>query len=26
MLEWRGPFDPEVFDAENAAKEMSKVK
>jgi hypothetical protein len=26
MLEWRGPFDPEVFDANQATKEMKKVK
>ena len=26
MLEWRGPFDPEVFDAKKATKEMRKVQ
>ena len=26
MLEWRGPFDPEAFDAKKATKEMRKVK
>lgn len=26
MLEWRGPFDPEKFDAKMATKEMRKVK
>ena len=26
MLRWRGPFDPEVFDAKKATKEMRKVK
>ena len=26
MLEWRGPFDPEAFDANLATKEMRKVK
>ena len=26
MLRWRGPFDPEVFDAKKATKEMWKVK
>jgi len=26
MLEWRGPFDPEAFDAKTATKEMRKVK
>ena len=26
MLEWRGPFDPEAFDAKRATKEMRKVK
>ena len=25
MLEWRGPFDPEAFDAKKATKEMRKV-
>ena len=24
MLEWRGPFDPEAFDAKQATKEMRK--
>ena len=26
LLEWRGPFDPEAFDAKKAAREMRKVK
>lgn len=26
MLKWRGPFDPEAFDAKQATKEMRKVK
>lgn len=26
MIEWRGPFDPEAFDAKEATKEMTKVK
>jgi hypothetical protein len=26
LLEWRGPFDPEAFDAKKATKAMSKVK
>lgn len=26
MLGWRGPFDPEVFDAKKTTKEMRKVK
>ncbi len=26
MLEWRGPFDPERFDAKKATKEMRKVR
>lgn len=26
LLEWRGPFDPEAFDARQATKEMRKVK
>ena len=26
MLEWRGPFDPEAFDAKWATKEMRKLK
>jgi hypothetical protein len=26
MLEWPGPFDPEVFEARLATKQMSKVK
>jgi Plasmid pRiA4b ORF-3-like protein len=26
MLEWRGPIDPEAFDANQATKEMRKVK
>jgi hypothetical protein len=26
MLEWRGPFDPETFDAKQATKEMRKAK
>ena len=26
MLDWRGPFDPEAFDAKKATKEMRKVK
>ena len=26
MLEWRGAFDPEAFDAKKATKEMRKVK
>ena len=26
LLEWRGPFDPEAFDAKKATKEMGKVK
>jgi Plasmid pRiA4b ORF-3-like protein len=26
MLEWRGPFDPEAFDANEATKEIRKVK
>jgi len=26
MLEWRGPFDPEAFDAKKATKEMRNVK
>lgn len=26
MLEWRGPFDPEAFDAKKATKEIRKVK
>ncbi len=26
MLEWRGPFDPSVFDARQATKEMRKGK
>jgi Plasmid pRiA4b ORF-3-like protein len=26
MLEWRGPFDPEAFDAKQATKEMRKVR
>ena len=26
MLEWRGPFDPEAFDAKKATKEMRKVR
>ena len=26
MMEWRGPFDPSVFDAKKATKEMRKVK
>jgi hypothetical protein len=26
LLEWRGPFDPEAFDAKKATKEMRKVK
>jgi hypothetical protein len=25
LLEWRGPFDPEAFDAKQATKEMRKV-
>jgi hypothetical protein len=25
MLEWRGPFDPEAFDAKKATKELRKV-
>ena len=25
MLAWRGPFDPEAFDAKKATKEMRKV-
>ena len=25
LLEWRGPFDPEAFDAKEATKEMRKV-
>jgi hypothetical protein len=25
LLEWRGPFDPEAFDAKKATKEMRKV-
>ncbi len=25
LLEWRGPFDPEAFDAEKATKEMRKT-
>jgi hypothetical protein len=25
MLEWRGPFDPEAFDAKRATREMRKV-
>jgi hypothetical protein len=26
MLAWRGPFDPEVFDAKKATREMKKVR
>jgi hypothetical protein len=26
LLEWRGPFDPEAFEAKRATKEMRKVK
>jgi len=26
MMEWRGLFDPEDFDAKKATKEMKKVK
>jgi hypothetical protein len=26
MMEWRGPFDPSVFDAKKATKEMRKLK
>jgi hypothetical protein len=26
MREWRGPFDPEAFDAKKATKEMKKIK
>jgi len=26
MMAWRGPFDPEAFDAKKATKEMRKVK
>ena len=26
MMEWRGPFDPEAFDAKKATKEMQKAK
>jgi len=26
MLEWRGPFDPEAFDAKKATKEIRKIK
>ena len=26
MLEWRGPFDPDTFDAKQATKEMKRVK
>jgi hypothetical protein len=26
LLEWRGPFDPEAFDAKKATREMRKVK
>ena len=26
LLEWRGPFAPEAFDAKKATKEMRKVK
>jgi Plasmid pRiA4b ORF-3-like protein len=26
MMEWRGPFDPEAFDAKKATKEMRKVR
>jgi len=26
MLEWRGPFDPEAFDAKKATKAMRKLK
>ncbi|HVA46493.1 MAG TPA: plasmid pRiA4b ORF-3 family protein [Pirellulales bacterium] len=26
MLRWRGPFDPEAFDAKKATREMRKVK
>ena len=26
MLEWRGPFDPEAFDAKQATREMRKAK
>ena len=26
LLEWRGPFDPEEFDAKKATREMKKVK
>jgi hypothetical protein len=26
LLEWRGPFDPDAFDAKEATKEMRKVK
>lgn len=26
MLEWRGPFDPEAFDAKKATRKMSKAK
>lgn len=26
MLQWRGPFDPEAFDAKSVTKEMRKVK
>lgn len=26
MLEWRGPFDPEAFNAKSATKEMKKVR
>lgn len=26
MMEWRGPFDPEAFDAKKATKAMRKVK
>jgi hypothetical protein len=26
MMEWRGPFDPEAFDAKKATRDMRKVK
>jgi hypothetical protein len=26
LLEWRGPFDPEAFDAKKATREMKKVR
>lgn len=26
ILQWRGPFDPEVFDAKKATKEMTKAR